>query len=226
VCVPVTAVASVATSGTPLAERVYEALIARLLSRQLRPGQHLNESQLAESLKCSRTPLRAALARLTSEGIAQQRSHRGCFVTNPTVDDLRQLYAVRAAFEPLAAGLMARNATGDDLRALGRVCGDMRRSRESGDTVGYLRNDFLFHQRVVRSCGNRYLAVGGHAEALVILSFMAPGVDRDDGEDISWPGHTTVYQAMLAGEPADAEAAMRQHIEISGEMLQERLKTL
>ncbi|NPV46718.1 MAG: GntR family transcriptional regulator [Armatimonadetes bacterium] len=211
-------------------DELYEAILDRLITGRLRPGDHLVEPQLAQELQCSRTPLRSALTRLVSEGLLEQRSHCGRFVAHPTPEELRQVFEVRAAIEPLAARLMATHASGADLRALAVICQGLVEARESLDMAAYNRLDFSFHRRIVQACGNRYLAAVGHAGALVLLSFMIPDYFQPLNEDLPWPapepedGHVSVYQAILTGDGDAAEARMREHIQASSEVMQAYLQ--
>lgn len=198
----------------------------RLVSGHLRPGDHLVEPQLAEELGFSRTPLRSALTRLVGDGLLERRSHCGCFVARPTPEEFRQVFEVRAVLEPLAARLMAVSATGDDLRALGQLCEGLTAARDALDMAAYNLHDFRFHRHIVRECGNRYLSGLGHAGALVLLSFMVPEYFEPLPGKLPWPapeaedGHLAIYRAIITGNASGAEAAMREHIETTSEVMQ------
>ena len=86
-----------------LHERVYEALLGLIGAGALAPGDQLDEQALAARLGVSRTPLRAAIARLAQEGLVVTLPYRGSFVRRFTVEEIDGLYEVRAALEGLAA---------------------------------------------------------------------------------------------------------------------------
>lgn len=202
-----------------LSDTIYEALLGRLVSGQLRPGSHLAEPQVAAELGCSRTPLRSALTRLVSEGLLSQRSHRGCFVAQPTAAELREVYEVRASTEGLAAGLLAGRATLEELQTLEKHCQALEDARARLDMPAYNRQDFNFHRFVVRACGNRCLTHVSHAGALVLLSFLIPAYYEPLSATTPWPtpeprdGHWTIYEAIAGRDVTAAETAMRDHIQ-------------
>lgn len=202
-----------------LSEAIYEDILGRLVSGQLRPGSHLVEPQVAAELGCSRTPLRSALTRLVSEGLLEQRSHRGCFVAQPDAAQLREVYQVRAATEGLAAGLLAGRATLEELQALERLCQALEDARARLDMPAYNRQDFRFHRFVVRACGNRCLTHVSHAGALVLLSFLIPAYYEPLSATTPWPapeprdGHWAIYEAIAGRDVTGAESAMRDHIQ-------------
>src|SRR5437879_9700100 len=89
----------------PLRERVYEALLELIVTRSLKPGQHLVETELARLLGVSRQPVREALQRLNTEGWVDLRPAQGAFVHDPTEEEADQLLVVRGLLEAEAARL-------------------------------------------------------------------------------------------------------------------------
>lgn len=83
-------------------QEVYEAL-RREIIRGLAPGTPLRLAQLADRFRTSTMPVRSAIARLEAEGLVQQRPRRGAVVTNLSVEDFIDLYAIRMALEGIAA---------------------------------------------------------------------------------------------------------------------------
>ena len=97
-------------------ELVYEEIKNHILSGYYRPGQRLIETNLAEELNVSRTPIRDALNRLEAEGLITSSPTRGLTVTKLSKDDIKDLYQARAVLEGLAAKLAALMATEEELR--------------------------------------------------------------------------------------------------------------
>ncbi len=97
---------SVRKSAT-LREQVVDLLVNELRSGQFAPGERLTEQGLAERLNVSRTPIREALNQLTEQGVLQARPRGGYVVPSPTVDQIRQIIAVRMYLEPPAVRMAA-----------------------------------------------------------------------------------------------------------------------
>lgn len=90
-----------------LREQVVDVLMQELRSGEFAPGERLTEQGLAERLDVSRTPIREALNQLMEQGLLQARPRGGYVVPSPTVDQIRQIIAVRALLEPPAVRLAA-----------------------------------------------------------------------------------------------------------------------
>jgi DNA-binding GntR family transcriptional regulator len=90
-----------------LKDRAYVAIKKAILSVKLKPGTPLVETQLAEELGISKTPVRAALEELEREGFVTRILFKGTYVTEVTIKDLAEIFQLRAVLE----GLTARLAT-------------------------------------------------------------------------------------------------------------------
>jgi DNA-binding GntR family transcriptional regulator len=89
-------------------ERAYHRLVSEILDGKLEPGAPLGEIEQAARLGISRTPLREALLKLSSDGLIENVSGRGARVSPLSREDISQLYETRRALEELAARLAAR----------------------------------------------------------------------------------------------------------------------
>src|SRR5580700_8790566 len=82
-----------------LKDRAYERIKSRLLNNDYPPGTFLSERQLAENLGMSKTPVKAALERLESEGLIAVSPQQGIVVRELSVHEIADLYEIRAALE-------------------------------------------------------------------------------------------------------------------------------
>ncbi|MGZ5195923.1 MAG: GntR family transcriptional regulator, partial [Ramlibacter sp.] len=101
-----------------LHEEVAAQLRDRIFAGELMPGVFLDEAQLAQQMRISRTPLREALKVLTAEGLVRHEPRRGCFVREVTEKDLDEIFPVIALLEGRCAREAALHATDADLQAL------------------------------------------------------------------------------------------------------------
>ncbi|MFO7690334.1 MAG: GntR family transcriptional regulator [Cryobacterium sp.] len=106
--------------GTPrrASERAYRQLRAEILDGVLEPGAALLEVEQAERIGVSRTPLRAAVARLIADGLVAGRAGRGFEVTEISIDSIGELYELRQALEIQAVRLAAQRGDPAVFRAL------------------------------------------------------------------------------------------------------------
>ncbi|TQK17719.1 GntR family transcriptional regulator [Microbacterium sp. SLBN-154] len=150
-------------------DAAYEALRAKILRNDIRPGEHVKIEQVARELNISQTPVREALARLEADGLLAKTRFRG-YTATPILSDaeFEQLFEFRQLIEPWAAGHAARNA-GPSSSALSdeldRIAGEVRGvgadiERERPDEVYSLLSDHdvRFHALVSQLSGNRHVA--------------------------------------------------------------------
>src|SRR6476469_7321615 len=88
-------------AGAPptLRAHVVRLISAQILEGRYKPGDRLNESQIARELNISRIPVREALSQLQEQGLVQNRERRGMFVTNIGPEEVRQISSLRIILE-------------------------------------------------------------------------------------------------------------------------------
>lgn len=147
--------------GQSLYEQVYQALRSAILSGELVAGQRLVETQLAEWLKVSRTPLREALRQLQQEGLVSSEANGGLRVTTLSVADAIELYDCRIALEQLAVAEACRRATNEQLKQLETYviqAEQLANAKEKlSESVQLLELDYQFHHLIAQSSGNQRL---------------------------------------------------------------------
>ena len=107
-------------SAAPLRHEVLEALRGAIVSGRLAPGARLIERELIAMMSVSRTVIREALRQLEAEGLVDVVPNRGAVVRELTLAEARDLYAIRALLEGLAARMFVEKAAPADIVALGR----------------------------------------------------------------------------------------------------------
>jgi DNA-binding GntR family transcriptional regulator len=115
----------------------YETLRDDILNWRIAPGTALSETELALRLGVSRTPLRAALARLALEGLVDTSRGRTGVVPDVSVEGIAELFEVREALELQAARLAARRRDSAVFAALAESFGHATETLEAGGTDAY-----------------------------------------------------------------------------------------
>jgi DNA-binding GntR family transcriptional regulator len=145
---------------------VYDQLHQQLRTGALKPGTRLVNRTLAAELGTSTIPVREAISRLVSEGIAESTPGGGAFVRCPDANELSELYDVREALEVLAAGEAAKFATDHLIAELRTICVQFRHiagaiSQGKPATRSmfnrWLEAEEQFHTRLVAASRNRWL---------------------------------------------------------------------
>jgi DNA-binding GntR family transcriptional regulator len=189
----------------------YERLRAQIVDRSLAPGALLSEPELAEQLGVSRTPVREALRTLTAEGLAVKLSSNRTIVAPVSIEELGQVYDVRARLEGLIAADAARRVTPADEQYLRRQVSLMERLRDDYAEVVRIGADFHDHLQAMSGnelAGNLLHIVRGHVDRYRALTTQEPGRSGTAVDE-----HRHVCEAVLSGDPERAERAMREHID-------------
>ncbi|QUX29876.1 GntR family transcriptional regulator [Nocardiopsis akebiae] len=198
------AVAGRVQRPVPLREAVYEAILDLITNRSLSPGQHLVETELAQTLGVSRQPVREAMQRLSNEGWVDLRPGYGAFVHTPTESEADQLLAVRALLETESARLAAQNASDEQIGTLRDLVAAGRAATDRADTDAVVQANADFHRTVTEASGNRVLAELAAQVDRRVRWYYAP-VARVRGS-ASWDEHSALVDVI---EGRDADAALR-----------------
>lgn len=123
----------------------YETLRRRILEGRIAPGSALALAELAEGLDVSTMPVRAALARLRTEGLVRQLRSRVSIVAPLEQEDFEEIQAIRSGIEAFAARLGAEQLDADGVETMELLLGDLRKAAEAEDLREYLSREWEFH---------------------------------------------------------------------------------
>jgi DNA-binding GntR family transcriptional regulator len=205
-----------------LREEIKEYLIDAILRGQLRPGDRIIETRIAQDLGVSQTPVREALRDLELLGFVTSEPFRGTRVRAFTHEELVQIYPIRAAIEGVAARAAATRITTEQLLALEEQIDRMREASELGDEATAIEADIAFHRIIVEASGNRLLEQFWTSLSLATTTFLTFSIHRRAIEGLA-ARHEPILEALRARDPDRAEAAMRRHIEEPGRWVYEAL---
>jgi DNA-binding GntR family transcriptional regulator len=199
----------------------YDQLRAAIVSGELQPNERLVEADLTDQLGAGRTAVRTAFARLAQEGLIELTRNRGARVRKIGEEEAVQILEARAALEALAARRAAQNASAADAEALRAILGEMRAKLDAGDLLGASDLNARLHRRLLDIAGHAIVdrLVGTLNSQLVRFQYrtiLVPGrAEHSFGE------HTAIVEAVAAGDPDAAEAAMRRHLSATTDALRE-----
>lgn len=181
-------------------------------------GARLKEEELAELVGASRTPVRAALARLQSEGLITMLKNRGAFVTEFSTDDAREIFELRKRLEPYTARLAATRCDETALDRLEELASSMESlvlaDPDSIEQMAVLNNQFHDCIALASRSSRAHDMVKGLVSATLVLRTFA------GYNELSWQRslnhHRELIDALRSRDPEWAEAIMTTHI-ASGE---------
>ncbi len=190
---------------------VYDHLKQRILSGEFAGGMRLNPVEIGALLGVSRTPVREALHRLDIEGLVTHTPNRGVVVTSLTLEEVRELFKIRAALEGLAAAEAARHVSEDALDEFELLMRRMDRSR--GDPKEWIDRHQAFHDRLYQLAQMPRLGAEIRRMREAIHAYLRLYIDVYHHTEMPGYEHRALLTEIASGDPERAGRAMRQHIE-------------
>ena len=187
---------------------VYEELRTAIVQGSIRPNERLIETDLAERLEVSRTPVRESLLRLAGDGLIMSH-RRGWVVREHSPDEIRQVFEVRAALEGFAARLAAERATDEELATIVTIHEDYIDSVRQTARGQLLEHNDAFHEAVILAAHNQLLGERIHANSQYYFIHRIAGFLSDEEVRNSIEGHGRLVDALNDRDPHRAESAAR-----------------
>lgn len=200
-------------NSVSLEEAVYLKLEEEILSGKLRRGEQLREIALAERLQASRTPVRGALHRLAEDGLVELCANKGATVIGITEEDIADIYEVRKRLEGLAARLAAERMSEEDKENLKETVelSEFYLAKQDDKQSGEL--DSEFHNIIFQASGSRHLCKILCDLHKSIKAYRRLSFSKSDRAKKSIAEHREILEAILSGDPDEAERLTSVHID-------------
>jgi DNA-binding GntR family transcriptional regulator len=193
-----------------LADQAYQGLLAAIAEGRLRPGERIRETDLADQLGISRTPIREALQRLAHDGLVRLDARNGASVAELSLGAIQELYDLREILEGSAARFAAQNAKASDRQRLDAIVG--QEGTHLGDPVALARLNKLYHRAICEAANNRYLTSAIATFSTTLLLLGPTTLAAQHRADESHREHWLVVEAITNRDADGAEELMRRHI--------------
>jgi len=196
-----------------LTEQVYALIKENILHLEFEPGKSLVETELAQLLGTSKTPVREALRRLEMEGLVIAVPYKGATVAPLVVEDIREIYEVRAALEALAVRLAIPRLSADQIKELEALLAE---------------SELALHQNRLTDCSlcgaqfhSFFVKVADHRRMKAQLDHLASHLERFYRVLEKIPGrltkslaeHRTILEAVVCRDMDRACLAVIHHSE-------------
>jgi DNA-binding GntR family transcriptional regulator len=197
---------------------VYEALRRAIICLEIEPGTLLEEELLCERYKVSRTPVREALIRLSSEGLVDGQPNRGMRVSPLQISDVADHYEAMDVLMPVAGRFAAARRTQADLQELKHALQRFDEAVRREDFEGMIESNHDLHVAIGNAGHNRCLARGYQQMLGDKLRLAQHGLTRSGkgkAHDLAMRLRETVLRsatliaAIEAGDTDGADAAAR-----------------
>lgn len=209
-----------------LQEQAYLAIKSSILTLAFSPGTQLLESELADQLKISKTPVRDALQRLSREKFVEIIPRKGVYVTKVTVKDIKEVSEIRSSLVGLAAKRATSIVTEQDIFKARTILEEGDRALERGDDESWLQYNNQFHAWLLEHSNNQFLSnllqgLDEYFERIQRLAASVPGELLESNKE-----HYAILDSISTRDPNLAEAVACKHILSIGEQAVLRLESI
>jgi DNA-binding GntR family transcriptional regulator len=198
--------------NTRSADRIYDALKSMAITYCMRPGERINEVDLAKQLNVSRTPLREALNRLVTEGFLTPRLNKGFFARRLDPNEVFNLYEFRSAVESIAVSIACARASKQELQALEKFVLASKDKKDDVLAINLLKLDEEFHERLAAATHNDEFVrtIRGINARIHFVRW----IDMQSGRRVHTQNeHLQIVQALKKRDANNAARLMRDHID-------------
>ncbi|RUP84192.1 GntR family transcriptional regulator [Kocuria sp. HSID17582] len=187
----------------------------------LAPGTKLSEQAVSGELGISRNTLREAFAMLAAENLVARLPNRGVFVTEPTTEDVRDLYAARLVLEPGA--VLWGELEGPALARLREIVAAALAAEEAGDTPAMADANQRFHRELV-ALGGSHALLTDMDRALARMRLVFHAMTAEPGFHAGYAHRNAeVLSALEAGDRARAVELLRESLVAARDEILSRL---
>lgn len=209
------------TQATRLGREAHQRIIAMIFDGALKSGDALQEAALGQQLGMSRTPVREAIKRMQSEGLAVLDG-RMIRVHRLSPDEIEEIFFLRLHLEPLAARSAVRLPPAQIDAMEARVRQIIAQGPEVEDSQW--QTDDAFHEMMAREAGNASMT-----SVIAALRRRTCVFDHRQVPDrflIGCQEHLHILDAVRTGDPDRVQAGMRMHLENARDAVLHRLTEL
>jgi DNA-binding GntR family transcriptional regulator len=209
-----------AAPGTALEQRptpstlkshIFHRLRDAIVSGRYRPGDRLNESQIAREFGISRIPVREALMQLQEHGLVMNHERRGMFVTQLSEEDVQRINSLRVVLEAEALKLCRLRISKKDASRLNDLMTRMEAWTERTE-MDAAALDLEFHRTLWEAAGNPYLTKTLDSLVTSLFAHQALECVSSDLKRLTLQHHRALLDVALGNSSIQPEAAVIIHL--------------
>lgn len=201
----------------PIREIAYEVLKRAIISGEIPAGERIVETDYADRLHISRTPLREALRKLERDGLVEYVLRRGVMVKAFTLSDVDEIYTIRNSLEMLTLPAIVEKATDEDIAALRERLREMDEVMAGDDVQALSPLARAFHSQFTRICGQMRILRVIEGQDEFITRFSAMSIAQESRRSSAHQEHHEMVNLLEKRDLPALEALVRKHIDRSKE---------
>jgi DNA-binding GntR family transcriptional regulator len=198
-------------------ERAYQMLREKAVRFELKPGERLNEVELARELGMSRAPVREAMNRLVTEELLTVVPNQGFSCRKLSASEIAALYGVRADLELGGIHEAAHRVDRTAVQELGRFWEEVTAQAEGLSIETLVAHDEDFHRKLAMLAGNvERVRLLEHINARIYFVRQI-NLEIETRRRITFDEHREIVARLLEDDPESAANLLRRHLSLSAE---------
>ena len=193
---------------------------------KFKPGQHLDETELATRFGVSRTPIRETLILLASMGLVVIRPRRGAIVAELGPQQLVEMFEVMSELEATCGRLAARRMTADEQQALLAAHQACQEALDAQEPDAYYYKNEVFHEAIYAGSHNQFLIEQTRNLYRRLRPYRRLQLRVRNRLANSYNEHDAVVQAIVNGDSELAGRLLREHVMIQGQRFSDLMASL
>ena len=198
-----------------LKDQVYQIIKMRIIDQYYKPGQWLQENDVATQLNVSRSPVRAALKSLVHDGLVIELPNKGVFVREFSPQDIRDIFDMRSMMESFAITSSPRNLQNTLIETLNTLVAQLVESHRQDDLNRYIKLDTRLHDTIIELGGNSLLSSTYHQLRSMLQPFRVYSLLGKKRFDDSVEEHRSIVRCICTGDIEKAIQVNNQHLTLA-----------
>lgn len=197
-----------------LGQSIYNCLKKAIIENKIKPNQKINENEIADRFKVSRTPVREALVKLEAEGFIKITSHRDVVVQEVSYKDLTELFKVIGILDCLAATLVFDKIDPQEFIKFEKMTNKLEHYYNQKEVEKFIDMNYEIHDRIWNHLTNKYLQESlrrclAHIKRCDYA--LSSAFHKKDLLDESLKAHKKILEALNKKEEGKLKQIIQQH---------------
>ncbi len=198
-----------------LRQKAYRAIRNKIIYFELKPGEKILESKIAQSLKLGRVPVREALAMLESEKLITKTKGYGYVVTKLDDSEIEDYLTIRSTLESIGAALLIARITDSDIQKIKKHVGKSKEIYNHSDLQKIIESDTKFHDLMYRATKSEafYQTISSLLDKTIMM--RAAALHSPKGRESSIHDHIEILKAVEQRDLEKLQELIREHLKFA-----------
>ncbi len=208
----------------PYYEQFYHSIKKMIFEGKFKPGERINETQLAKEFNVSKSPVREAIRVLEKEGLVIVDEKSRVLVYEPTMRDVEEIYFCRMALESFAVRLTTKIATDAEIKEIENTLTRTEEAiQQAKESIAIIALNDLFHHLIIEYTQNRRLQKQLNDLKSLTYLFRIMNFQGKGRANVILKQHREIFHYMQLRDEEAASKAMIDHLQCDLEHLVEVL---